>query len=158
LLLFDAHVAESREALELWADSFAEVGEGDRFDVESVSARELRFGFLVFAILLDRDGSILGDDELRAILKGFEFAGDAPETGFEFFLRVESLAPELERDRAGGVTCRGVTEETALLRAALAHRGDEYHQPQFFAEGNFGDGDVAAQTISVFQPQISFFP
>ncbi len=138
------------------ADSFAEVRERDRFDVESVGAWELRFGFLMFAILLDRDRSILGDDELRAILKGFEFAGDTPETGFEFFLRVESLAPDLESDRAAGVTCRGVAEETPLLRTALAHRSDEDYQPQFFAEGNFGDGDIAAQTISVFQLQISF--
>ena len=75
----------------------------------------------MFAILFERDRAILGDDELRAILKCFEFAGDAPETGFDLFLSFENLAPDFERDAAGGVACGGVAEKTALLRAALAH-------------------------------------
>ena len=45
-----------------------------------------------------------------------------------------------------------------LLSAAFAHSGDDYHQPRFFGEWEFGDGDVAlhwfvsvtgASTISV---------
>ncbi len=78
-------------------------------------------GVLMFAILLERDRPILGDDKLRAILKGFEFAGDAPETGFDLFLSFEYLAPDFERDRAGGVARGGIAEEPALLRSALAH-------------------------------------
>ena len=85
-----------------------------------------------------------------AILKGFEFAGDAPETGFDLFLSFEDLAPDFERDRAGGVARGGVAEETALLRAALAHRSDENHQPEILAVGNFGDGDVAAHRLRLF--------
>src|SRR5689334_24025198 len=101
----------------------------------------------MFAILFERDRPIFGDDELRAILKGFEFSGDAPETGFESFLCFEYLAPDFERDRASGVACRGVAEEAALLRATLAHGGDEHYQPKIFAVWNFGDGDVTAQAF-----------
>src|SRR5262249_21370083 len=96
LLLFDAHVAESCEAFELRADSFAEVRQRDRLDVERVGAWQLWFGFLLFAILVSGDGFVSRDYELRAILEHLDFAGDSPETGFEFFLRFESFAPDLE--------------------------------------------------------------
>ncbi len=129
------------------SDSFAKVRKRECFDVERVGAWELRLGLLVFAILLERDGTIFGDDELRAVLKRFEFAGDAPEAGFDLFLSFECLAPDFERDGAGGVAGRGVAEETALLCAALADGSDEHNQPEIFAVGNFGDGDVTAQTF-----------
>ena len=104
-------------------------------------------GFLVFAILLERNRTILCDDKLRAILECFEFAGDPPETGFDLFLSFEHLTPDLERDRAGGVAGGGVAEEAALLRAALADRSDEHNQPEIFAEWDFGDGNVTAQAF-----------
>ena len=107
----------------------------------------MRLSLLVFSILFECDRAVFGDDELRAILKGFEFAGDAPETGFQFFLRFENLAPDLERNAAGGVAGGGVTEKAALLCAPLSHRGDKNDEPQILAVGNFGDGDVAAQSF-----------
>src|SRR5215213_110855 len=64
LLLLDAHVAEPDRALELWADSFAEVGYRQGFDVEGVRAWELWLGVLMFAILFESDGTVFGDDEL----------------------------------------------------------------------------------------------
>src|SRR6185369_2370898 len=130
LLLLDAHVAKPHRALELRPDSFAKVGQRECFNIHRVRARELRLGLLVLAILLERDRTILRHDELRAILECFEFAGDAPETGFDPFLSFECLAPDFERDRAGGVACGGVAEKTALLRAALADRSDEHNQPE----------------------------
>ena len=98
LLLLEAHAAKPHLALELWSDSFAKVRESEGFDVEGVGARESRILVLVFAILFERDRPVFGDDELRAVLKSFEFAGDAPETGFDFFLGFENLAPDLEGD------------------------------------------------------------
>jgi len=147
LLLLDAHVAEPHRALELCTDALAEIRQRECFDVDRVSAWELWLGFLVFAILFERDRAILGDDELRAVLESFEFAGDAPETGFQPFLCFEYFAPDLQSEGAGGVARRGVAEETALLRAALADGGDEHHQPEIFAVGNFRDGDVTAQAF-----------
>src|SRR6185369_5990611 len=104
-----------------------------------VRARELRLGLLVHAILFERAGTILRHDEVGAPVACFELAGDAPETGFDLFLSFEGLAPDSKRDRAGGVACGGVAEETALLRAALADRSDEHNQPEVFAKWNFGD-------------------
>ena len=93
-MLFDAHIAESHQSFELRPNSFTKIRQRDCFDVERVGARQLWFGFLMFAILFERDRPVFGDDELRAILKGLEFAGDAPETGFDFLLSFEYLAPD----------------------------------------------------------------
>jgi hypothetical protein len=114
----------------------------------------LGLGVLVLAILFDRDRAIFGDDELRAILERFEFAGDSPETGFDFLLCFEDLAPDLECDGACGISRGRVAEETALLGAALAHGGDENDKPQILAVGNFGDGNIAAhlRRIGVIGP------
>ena len=107
----------------------------------------MRIGVLMFAILFDSDRAILSDDELRPILKRFEFAGDSPETRSDFFLCFENFAPDLKSDGSGGVARGGVAKETSLLRAAFAHRGDENDEPEIFAVGNFGDGDVTAQSF-----------
>ena len=75
----------------------------------------------MFAVLLDCDRAILGHDELRAILKSFEFAGDSPEAGFDLALSFEHLVPDFEVDRSGCIAGGGVAEKAALLRAAFAH-------------------------------------
>src|SRR6185503_12950233 len=103
LLLFETHRAETELSLELRADAFAETRQRERFDVERVGTRETGIGVLVFTVLFERDRSILRDDELRAILVSFEFAGDAPQPGFYFLLGFESLAPDFQREAAGGV-------------------------------------------------------
>ena len=121
--MFDAHVAETHQSLELRPDSFAKIGEGDGFDIERVRARQVWIRFLMLPILIERDWSILGDDELRSVLKRLEFAGDAPETRFDLFLSFECLAPDFESDCAGSVARGGVAEDTALLSSALADRG-----------------------------------
>jgi hypothetical protein len=98
LLLFEPHVTEPHQPFELGSNALAKIREGDGFDVECVGAREVWIGFLVFAVLFERDWSIFGDDELRAVLKSFEFTGDSPESGFDLFLSFEYLAPDFESD------------------------------------------------------------
>jgi len=102
----------------------------------------------VFAILFYIDGTIFSDDELRTILKCFEFSGYAPQTRLHFFATFEHFCPNLERDAAGCITGAHIAKRFPLLRAALAHRGHRYHQPHFFVEWEFGDGDIAFHELS----------
>src|SRR5437660_12849046 len=134
LLLLQAHVAKAKVPLQLWSYTFAEAGERNGLYVHGESAREQRITADVFAILFNIDGTISSDDELRTILKCFEFSGYATQTRLHFFATFEHFRPNLTREAAGCITGARIAKRFPLLRAALTHGGHRYHQPHFLVE------------------------
>ena len=105
---------------ELRSDPFAKVGKRKRLDVHRVSTRKNGIGILVFTVLFERNRSILRDHKLRAILVGFEFAGNTPEAGLNLF-PCSMFAPDFQRERSGSIAGHSVDVTSGLLRASLAH-------------------------------------
>src|SRR5258705_9423065 len=102
----------------------------------------------MFAIQVEGDGSILADDKLRAILKTFELACDAPESRLNFLPYLKRLAPNLQRQCASGIAGDGVSETFTLSGSLLPCGSNHDHQPQLFGERNFRDWNVTAHFSS----------
>ena len=66
---------------------------------------------------------------------------------------LENFAPDFQQEIAGWVARVGVAKWFSLLRAAVAHGGHPDHQPHFFGEWEFRDGDIAFHLICLSATQ-----
>jgi len=123
LLLLESHIAEAHGAFQLRPHALAKVWKRERLNVHRVGTRQNRIGALMLAILIERDGAVFVEHELRAILKSFQVSGDAHSPGLISFHASSASLQNLQSERAGGVAGLGLAEQLALLRASLPHRG-----------------------------------
>jgi len=81
----------------------------------------------VLTVLFNRDGAVLSDNKLRAILKGFESSGNSPQACLKFTLRFHDFTPHFELNYSGGISADGVVKESTLLGAPRFDGINEHH-------------------------------
>src|ERR1041384_3445357 len=154
LLLLQPHEAELQILCELRPDAFAKSRQRQSLDIQSEGARQERITTEILAILLERDGPVLADDELIPILERFKFSGDPPKPWAQFLPAFQHIRTTLQRERTGRIASADFAERFAVFGAAFADRDHRDHQPHLFGEWEFGDGDVAFHWISVRSPTV----